>query len=138
VADKEPSENKTPQFFAGVSEQNATLSTANRAIYRIPAREGDQETLEIMVDCAEGVGYRPRDAASWGEIKLDLQKELEAVSRVAQIALDNLKKLEPAELEIEFGIELGGQAGIPLLTRHEGKANFKVTLKWAKDPKPTS
>ena len=39
-------------------------------------------------------------------------------------------RVKPGEVEIEFGIELGGEMGIPLVTRGEAKANFKVTLKW--------
>jgi hypothetical protein len=68
-------------------------------------------------------------------MKLYLEKEMEKVGYMAQTVVETLKRLSPGELEVEFGIELGGQAGIPLITKHEAKANFKVTLKWSHDRK---
>ena len=36
----------------------------------------------------------------------------------------------PEEVKLEFGIEVGGKAGIPFVTEGSAKANFKVTVTW--------
>ncbi len=121
---------KTPQFFKqGLAKQ--TPGT-NRAVYSIAGQKrGDAPTL-VLVECSEGSGNVPRNATSFQDLKLSFQNEMDAVGRVAQTVVETLKRLSPGEVEIEFGIELGGSAGIPMITKHEAKANFKVTLKWNK------
>ena len=107
----------------------------NRAVYTIPGgNKGEVPTL-VLVECSEGTGNVPRNATSFQDLKLSFQNEMDAVGRVAQTVVDTLKKLNPGEVEIEFGIELGGSAGIPMITKHEAKANFKVTLKWKGEAK---
>jgi len=36
----------------------------------------------------------------------------------------------PESVGVEFGIKLAGEAGIPMLTKASGEANFKVTIAW--------
>jgi hypothetical protein len=43
-------------------------------------------------------------------------------------AIDNIPK--PERFAIEFGVKLAGEAGIPMLTKASGEANFKVTVEW--------
>lgn len=38
----------------------------------------------------------------------------------------------PEAVEVEFGVKLAGEAGVPLLTKASGEANFKVTVQWKK------
>lgn len=46
------------------------------------------------------------------------------VARVSQLAA------KPAECSIEFGINAGGEAGVPFVTKGTIGANFKVTVTW--------
>jgi hypothetical protein len=39
----------------------------------------------------------------------------------------------PEKVAIEFGIKLAGEAGIPMLTKASGEANFKISIEWKKD-----
>jgi Trypsin-co-occurring domain 1 len=41
----------------------------------------------------------------------------------------------PEKVAVEFGVKLGGEAGVPMLTKATGEANFKVSVEW-KPPKP--
>jgi hypothetical protein len=43
-------------------------------------------------------------------------------------ALEKVSK--PKEVELEFGVKVGGKAGIPFVTEGSGEANFKITVKW--------
>jgi hypothetical protein len=36
----------------------------------------------------------------------------------------------PEKVAVEFGIKLGGEAGVPMLTKASGEANFKVSVEW--------
>jgi len=130
-------EQEVPQFF---QQPNPTTglpiaSEAKRAVYVIPGKDGEKDT-EILVECAEGGGTVPRNASTFGQFnRHNLPEEMAAVARVAETVVDTLKKLGPGGMEIEFGIELGGEGGIPLITKHEAKANFKITLKWERADK---
>jgi hypothetical protein len=123
---------KAPQFF-----QKQTPTRSNRAIYELPRKDSKGKPIIIAVECIEGSGNVPRNAASPAGIlrKFDLDKELDSISAVAEVALEKLKALKPGEVEIEFGVELGGEFGVPLLTKGEARANFKVTLKWSAEKK---
>jgi hypothetical protein len=39
----------------------------------------------------------------------------------------------PEKVTVEFGIKLAGEAGVPMLTKASGEANFKVSIEWKKD-----
>lgn len=43
----------------------------------------------------------------------------------------------PEKVEVEFGVKLGGEAGVPMLTKATGEANFRVVVEW-KPAKPTA
>ena len=125
---------EVPQFLTKADEI-PPFDRSNRAIYRLGVDQ-DGKPIEIAVEVVEGGGNIPRNATSLRSVSKDLtanlENELKAVERIARTALDALTSLRPGEVEIEFGIELGGELGIPLVTKGEAKANFKITLKWKK------
>jgi hypothetical protein len=41
----------------------------------------------------------------------------------------------PSEYEVEFGISLGAEAGLPFITKGTAATNFKVKVKWATEKK---
>lgn len=57
------------------------------------------------------------------------------IDDTAKALFDRVRKMEarPAELAIEFGVDAGGEAGIPLVTKGSLSAQFKVSLKWTFD-----
>jgi hypothetical protein len=44
--------------------------------------------------------------------------------------VESLKDARPASLELEFGVTLAGEAGVPLVTKGTAECSFKVTAKW--------
>src|SRR5262249_25621301 len=44
---------------------------------------------------------------------------------------DAIQKTHPNELTLEFGIKLGGKAGIPFVTEGSAEGTVKVTAKWS-------
>ncbi len=59
------------------------------------------------------------------------------IQPVAQTVFDALKELNtPQEINLEFGIKLGGKTGI-VFASAETECNFKIGLKWT-NPNPTA
>lgn len=54
----------------------------------------------------------------------------EACRSVFESARQSLADAQPNELEVEFGVSLAGEAGIPLIGSVSSTATFKVTAKW--------
>jgi Trypsin-co-occurring domain 1 len=51
------------------------------------------------------------------------------------ILLDAIKdgavnKLTPSKVTMEFGIQAGGETGVPFVTKGTAQANVKVTIEW--------
>jgi hypothetical protein len=65
----------------------------------------------------------------------NLNKIKETIRHTAKIISDTISNLplKPKEFECEFGISLGGEAGIPFVTKGSIETNFKVTLKWVNE-----
>jgi len=38
--------------------------------------------------------------------------------------------LDPDKVTLEFGLQLGGEAGVPFVTKGTAQANVKVTIEW--------
>jgi hypothetical protein len=38
--------------------------------------------------------------------------------------------LTPNKVTLEFGLQLGGEAGVPFVTKGTAEANVKVTIEW--------
>lgn len=121
-------------FYGGPTEPGLMDAAVARGVYvySVAAAQTGQQPLRVAVEVVDGGGNVPRTATSFSEVagQVGLESELEAVAAVARTVLDSLTALRPGAVEIEFGVELGGQLGIPLVTKGEAKANFKVTLKW--------
>jgi hypothetical protein len=121
---------KVPQFF----EKPAALQS-DWAKYELPVSHKGSEPGTILVECVPGRGNVPRDAAAFGGYgAASFSREFGLVAQLANSALDSLRAMKISEGTIEFGVELGGEMGVPLITKGEARANFKITLTW-KDPK---
>lgn len=130
-----------PQFFVDSNDPESSESQhlTDRAIYRLSSSKKKGEAVLISVACVEGGGNAPRNAAFGAENMQGalnhLEREFKAVASAADLLLKSLKALQPGSVEVEFGVELGGKMGIPLVTEGSSKANFKVKLKWEKTEK---
>jgi hypothetical protein len=48
-----------------------------------------------------------------------------------------VNKLTPSKVTMEFGIQAGGETGIPFVTKGTAQANVKVTIEWDLSQKNT-
>ena len=54
------------------------------------------------------------------------------INQVGAAAKAAAEKLQPDTLSMEFGLEVGGEAGIPFVTKGTATANFTVSVEWKK------
>ncbi|XZN96727.1 MAG: CU044_2847 family protein [Microcoleus sp.] len=57
------------------------------------------------------------------------------VNGYAEILLDAIQdgvvnKLAPSKVIMEFGVQAGGETGVPFVTKGSAQANVKITIEW--------
>jgi hypothetical protein len=109
--------------------------------YKVTTRRNGRKKEQLILVESSGPGNVPRNAA-FGLIKkaaVELGKQMEPLSAVAEtIRKALIAAHSPTKVEMEFGIELGGESGIPTILVGSSKANFKVTITWEnKQPEAT-
>jgi hypothetical protein len=79
-------------------------------------------------------GVEPQaETRGFTEISEQRLKEIgEDIHRMATLLISSIKpdKLTPKELELEFGVGLKGEGGIPFFAKGSVETNFKVRAKW--------
>jgi hypothetical protein len=65
--------------------------------------------------------------------KVDFDGISEAIGDIARALGDTLAAVKPQKASIEFGVEIGWEAGklVALLCQGSGKANIKVAVEWS-------
>ena len=63
---------------------------------------------------------------------------VEVCSSLHQKAYIALGAMKPQSFELEFGVTLAGEAGVPLVTKGTAECTFKVTAKWEPSADPVS
>jgi len=99
------------------------------------------ESIQIPVEARVEIEH-DFHAPEGGELinaRDDLRRKFEEIEGVIEQCALSLHRAiakipTPEEVEVEFGITLGGSAGIPFVSQGTVSSNFKVCLKW----KPTS
>jgi hypothetical protein len=101
--------------------------------YRVGADKGQvQLVLVVSGNAAEHVP-RLASVADIAKVANDVTDALAPIRALSERLLEVFRAAQPSELTVEFGVELGGKAGIPFITQGSAKANFQVQLKWKPD-----
>ena len=106
----------------------------------VPLAQTGQEAIYVEID--ENVEFAPAVAGGGtvaGVGGEELVARLDALGgSVATVcrslmtrAIESLHDMRPSELEIEFGLKLAGEVGVPLVTKGSAEGNIKVKAKWA-------
>lgn len=94
----------------------------------------DDEQVEIYFQLDEDVsGVVTPQADTEGFSKLSaeqIEQVISTASSVAACVATVMKTIGPAGAEVEFGIQAGGEAGVPFVAKGTIGAHFKITLKW--------
>ncbi|MFE5618324.1 CU044_2847 family protein [Streptomyces sp. NPDC056524] len=91
----------------------------------------------ILVEAAEAEEDGPVKASGLPgdairELPVRLGQALEPVTDLARTVLGRLRDAGPAELEVEFGIDLSTEAGV-VITKAQAACHLTVRMVWHKD-----
>ena len=77
------------------------------------------------------------------DIQDDIQKRTERLTKMtvstvrnySKLVLDSVKEgisntTAPTKVTLEFGLQAGGETGVPFVTKGTAQANVKVTIEW--------
>ena len=111
----------------------------------IQSKLGDGKTILIEVVeppeivSAQGTGGAAAGVASPTQVLSKLDEVAETITETCkalfQKVASGFDQGRPDELGVEFGVTLGGEAGIPLVTKGTVEAAFKVMATWKFDNK---
>lgn len=104
---------------------------------RVVYLEVDDQAVARVNPAPPGGGVQ----AGTGEMGLAMVREIEKLGdvianvcgTVRKQVTETLKAAVPAELTLEFGVTLAGEAGIPLVTKGTAEGTLKVTATWKFD-----
>lgn len=91
--------------------------------------EGGGWILLEAPEVADGPVKAGRAADVIRELPATLQTALTPVTDAAKAVLEQLRKTGPAQVEVEFGVDLAVQAGA-VITKSEAGCHLRVRLTW--------
>ena len=99
----------------------------------IPVEAGSEDILEVEVDRYDVSEDLVLAAPEPGKIivhaKVTLEEALEKLKPSLQKITHLVKDLSPDEMELEFGLKLGGETGV-IVAKGTAEVNFTIRLAW--------
>jgi hypothetical protein len=95
----------------------------------------DSQDLDFYIQVSGPIGGVELESVEENAIK-GSSKHFKEIAKVAEAAgqsfVSRMSKManKPASCSIQFGVDVGGEAGIPLVTKGTVGANFSVTIEW--------
>ena len=95
----------------------------------------DGSTIYIQYDEDEGdelraVGVVEDIAERTEKLKKMMASTILGYSSIVLNAVKETNLMSPESVTLEFGVQLGGEAGVPFITKGTVQANVKVTVVW--------
>src|SRR3990170_7169368 len=104
-----------------------------KRLIEFPLQDGGSVIVEVDEPVPEGVVKAVRPGEVVAKAKETLEDALDKIQPAAHAIITKLRELPdaPDEIGVEFGIKLSAEAGA-FIASAGVEANYKVTLKWAK------
>ncbi|MGG2460533.1 CU044_2847 family protein [Streptomyces sp. RGM 3693] len=97
-------------------------------LVRLPLEGGGSILIEAPPGL-EGPVKAGRVSEAIHELPVTLQAALEPVAEMAQTVANQLRKASPAEVQVEFGVDLAVEAGA-VITKTGASGHLKVRVTW--------
>jgi hypothetical protein len=98
--------------------------------------DGEIRTVTIAETDSDLPTESDRDRESYGELKeeaiaklQDIHETIRFYTRYAIGAFKNLGDAQVEEVTLKFGLKIGGEAGIPILTKASAESNFEIQVR---------
>ncbi|MFF7535045.1 CU044_2847 family protein [Streptomyces bobili] len=98
---------------------------------RIPLEGGGSVLVEQQL-LGDGPVKAGRLSEAIRDVPVTLQEALEPVTAAARAALDQLRKANPDEITVGFGVDLAIEAGA-VITKSQASCHLQVTVSWKSD-----
>jgi hypothetical protein len=105
-----------------VEQENGEIRTIN--ITELGITESPKESINPEND-RETYGIKEDAIAHLQEV----HETIRLYTRYAIGAFKNLGEGEVTEVKLKFGLKIGGEAGIPILTKASAESNFEIEVK---------
>ena len=95
----------------------------------IQYEDEDVEELAVAVGVVDDISERTE------RFKVFVSSTIQGYSQILLDAITSqrAKQLIPSKLAIEFGIQAGGETGVPFVTKGSTQANVKILVEWELD-----
>ncbi len=95
----------------------------------IQYEDEDTDELAVAVGVVDDISERTE------RFKTFVSSTIQGYSQILLDAITSqrAKQLIPSKLAIEFGIQAGGETGVPFVTKGSTQANVKVLVEWELD-----
>ncbi|MEV7122618.1 CU044_2847 family protein [Kitasatospora griseola] len=103
---------------------------------RVPLDGGGSILFEAADSGAAGPVKAGRVGDAIRDLPVGLNAALEPVTDLARTVLRRLRDAGPAEVEVEFGVDLATEAGV-VITKAEANCHLTVKMVWRKDETDT-
>lgn len=102
-------------------------------LVEIPVEAGGRLVVETAAtEVPEDLQLAAGAGAVVARATASLEQALDQITPAMNVVLARLSGLAPAELEVEFGIRLGGQAGV-VVASTSSDVHFTVRLAWRRE-----
>jgi len=109
--------------------QTSILIETDESVEVLPHLRG------IVTPPPPGVPEGMEEVDDLAQVERKFSEIKDLISTCCNSIFDGIENIvvKPDKFAVEFGIKLAGEAGVPMLTKVSGEANFKVSIEWKKD-----
>ena len=114
----------------------AIKMTAGQSVFLVETDDSEvlPANLEIPTKSLPGMADGMQPVADLARIGREFAEVRELIVTCCNGLIESMSSLRnPERVAVEFGIKLAGEAGVPMLTKASGEANFKVSVEWKKE-----
>jgi hypothetical protein len=109
-----------------MSDKITEILTPEGEVIYIQYDEADSDEL-IAVAVNPIVDIQERS----DRLRVEIAKTVRGYSRmILDTVKDSTEQLQPSKITLQFGIQAGGETGIPFVTKGTAQANVTVTIEW--------
>lgn len=96
---------------------------------RIPLAGGGCVLVEQPTSAWDGPVKAGRVGDAVRELPVTLERALEPITQAARTTLEQLRKARPDQITVEFGVDLGFEAGA-VIAKSQANCHLLVTMAW--------
>ena len=90
----------------------------------------ETSNIEVENSNAKGMMTVSKKSSSNNDQERKFERLLLTLHHISKGVIKTVQAVKPEEFELEMGLSLTGELGIPFITKTASEGTFKVTVKW--------